>query len=79
MVKPKCGKSGDVDDFTITAGHYTLRVEQMGKNIWWWRVYFKEETVADAYESGELKKTARGAERKATIEMKKHFNQRQIT
>ena len=37
----------DDDDFIYREGDYTLRVEQMHKKIWWWCVYWLEDTVAE--------------------------------
>lgn len=31
----------DKQDFFAQIGDYTLRVEQMDKNRWWWRVYYQ--------------------------------------
>ena len=36
------------DDFNAVFGVYLLRCEQLSKNTWWWRVYFGDETIADA-------------------------------
>lgn len=33
------------EDFFATIGDYSLRVEQMGKNQWWWRVYHLGEPI----------------------------------
>ena len=35
----------DKEDLTCKIGHYILRVEQMNKGHWWWRVYCKGEPI----------------------------------
>ena len=38
------------DDFIIKSGDYTLRVEQMDFQQWWYQVYFKgQELMLDYY------------------------------
>lgn len=37
---------GSEDDKTLIIGNYTLRVEQMDTNRWWWSVSFLDEEVA---------------------------------
>ena len=33
------------DDFICKIEEYTLRVEQMDKGHWWWRVYYKDDAI----------------------------------
>ena len=33
------------DDFKLTEGDYTLRVEQMDTDNWWWEVYYKGDSI----------------------------------
>lgn len=33
------------EDFFAQIGDYTLRVEQMATNNWWWRVYYKGDPI----------------------------------
>ncbi len=35
------------DEFICKIDDYTLRVEQMDKGHWWWRVYFKDEPILE--------------------------------
>lgn len=38
-------ESISIDDFICKINDYTLRVEQMDKGRWWWRVYYKGEPI----------------------------------
>lgn len=46
------GDDKESDDLTASEGSYILRVEQMDKGRWWWRVYYKNDEIADAYTTG---------------------------
>jgi len=35
----------DKEDFFATVGDYRLRVEQMSRKNWWWRVSYKKEAI----------------------------------
>ena len=41
---PWIGKNGD---YICEIDEYTLRVEQMDKARWWWRVYFRGEPLPE--------------------------------
>lgn len=38
------------DDYKAEDGHFILRVEQMDVRIWWWKVYYKDDDVAEGME-----------------------------
>lgn len=35
------------NDYICKLNDYSFRVEQMDTNHWWWRVYYKEESITD--------------------------------
>jgi len=40
-------KANSDDCFSCEIGDYYLRVEQMDKEHWWWRVYYKGEAIPE--------------------------------
>jgi len=44
-MKFKWESDEDGQDLTCKFYDYTLRVEQMDKKYWWWRVYYKNKTI----------------------------------
>ena len=64
------------DDFTAKEGDYTLRVEQMDDDCWWWEVYYLDTSLAFWHQpnDGLYAKSGMGAKRKATNFYKKHLN-----
>lgn len=66
---------GGNDDLTAIHDNYTLRVEQMDKNKWWWCVYFNDERIAD---DESLAKTKKQAKMKAIWAMKRHIGKHAV-
>lgn len=60
------------DDFTAFIGDYCLRVEQMDDKVWWWRTYYKNDTIADAFTDGLVVSSAKQGKKMAVWNMLKH-------
>lgn len=60
------------NDFICERGHYTLRVEQMDKNYWWWCVYSSGNEVDSSWY--DQYKTAANCERVAKLRALKALN-----